>query len=216
MYNLITDNKSSSSRPSAAMLDSQTRSLEETLSVWKTLESPPNLLVYPLEHQYTPRNLRLSSLKGVDCPRAFCLADSCDKLGEFYLFFAHFEELKRWPNYECDESDVIHKRYLTHVCSRQGVELSAQDVPIDRTSLLKPIDYGRGPDYRVGGEYLGNQHSDIEETYSDAVSYLKPKQPNITSMTMLTMVVRCVSLSRQIPCTPLFSTLVLLKAYMKV
>lgn len=189
-YNLIADKKGPS--PSASGLVSQTQSLVEALSTRKTLEYPPGFLIYPLEHQYTARNLCLSGLKGVDLQRVRCLANSCDRHGESYLFLAQFDKLEIWDNCKGDESDVTDQRYLSHVCTLDGFELSTADVPVDETSLLKSISYdGRDPDSRFGGEYLGNEQPDLEETYSDTVSSLKPKQRNIKNITMLTMVVYC-------------------------
>lgn len=187
MYNLIIDCESS--RLSASVLDSQIQSLVETLSSWEMLQYPPDFLVYPLNHQYTPRNLRLSSLKGLDYQRARCLADSCDRHGKFYLFLAQLELW--WPNDESGESDTNCRRYLYHVCSLEGFELSPFEVDIDKTSLLKSINYNRNPDLRVGGKYTGNEHAAIEETYSDTVSFPKSsKQRNIIGMTMLTRFVQ--------------------------
>lgn len=171
------------------MLDSQIQSLVEALSPWETLQYPPDFLVYPLDHQYTPRNLCLSSLKGLDYQHARCLADSCDRHGKFYLFLAQLDKYRCWPNDEDGRSNLTRRTYLHHVCSLEGFELSPLEVDIDRTSLLDSINYKRDPDFRAGGEYMGNQHEDIEETYSDMVSFLMSKQRNITSMTMLTMVV---------------------------
>ncbi len=155
------------------------------------LQCPPDFLVYPLNHQYTPRNLCLSSLKGLDYQHARCLADSCDRHGKFYLFLAQLDKFKCWPNDEDGESNMTRRRYLHHVCSLEGFELSPFEVDIDKTSLLNSIDYERDPDFRGGGEYLGNQHGEIEETYSDMVSFLKSKQRNMTGMTTLTMFVQC-------------------------
>jgi len=188
-YNLVIDHDSS--RLSASVLDSQIQSLVEALSTWERLPNPPDFLVYPLDHQYTPRNLRLSSLKGLDYQRARCLADSCDRYGESYLFLAQLDKCKIWPNDEDGESNMARQRYLYHVCSLEGFELSPLEVDINKTSLLSSISYDRDPDFRGGGEYIGNQHGEIEETYSDMVSFLKPKQRNITSMTMLIIVVYC-------------------------
>jgi hypothetical protein len=84
---------------------------------------------------------------------------------------------------------MTRRTYLHHVCSLEGFELSPFEVGIDKNSLLDSISYERDPNFRAGGEFLGNQHGDIEETYSDMVSFLKSKQRNITSITMLIMFV---------------------------
>ncbi|KAF2785805.1 hypothetical protein K505DRAFT_261308 [Melanomma pulvis-pyrius CBS 109.77] len=186
-YNLIIDYDDS--RLSASVLDSQIQSLVQVLSHWETLQYPPDFLVYPLDHQYTLRNLRLSSLKGLDYQRARCLADSCDRHGKFSLFLAQLDKYKRWPNDEDGKFNMTRRTYLQHVCSLEGFELSPLETDIDRTSLLDSINYEREPDFRGGGEYMGNQHEDMEETYSDMVIFPMSNQRNITSMTMLIMVV---------------------------
>jgi hypothetical protein len=161
----------------------------EALSIRKTLEHPPGFLIYPLEHQYTKRNLCLSGLKGIDMQRVRYLANCCDRHGESYLFLAQFDKLKIRDNCNGEESD---ERYLLNVCTLDGLRLSTADVSVDEISLLKSISYnGRLPDSRTGGEYLGNEQPQLEETYSDTVSSLKPKQRNIKNITMLTMLVYC-------------------------
>jgi hypothetical protein len=188
------------------VLDSQTESLVEALSSWEKLASPPKFLVHPLNHQYTLRNLRLSSLKGLDYQRARCLADSCDRHGEFYLFLAQLDKYKSWPNDEEGECNQTRRRYLHHVCSLEGFELSPIEVDIEKTSLLASINYEREPDFRGGGEYWGNQHNDMEETYSDMVRFLKSKQRNITSIKMLTMLQVLVIVRADSLHAPLFGT----------
>ncbi|KAK2589674.1 hypothetical protein QQS21_012650 [Conoideocrella luteorostrata] len=76
---------------------------------------------------------------------------------------------KYWINREDGESDTSRWRYLHQVCNLDGFELSPLNVDIDETSLLNPISYKRDPDYRTGGEYIGNQHEEMEEIYSDMV-----------------------------------------------
>jgi hypothetical protein len=158
------------------VLDSQIESLVQSLSNWENLQSPPYSLAYPLVHQYTARNLSLSSLKGHDYQYARCLADSCARHGRFYLFLAQLEMYTSWPNDESSEDASIHdrQRFLSHVCDLEGFRLSSVNVDISNTFLLDRISYtDREPDTRTGGEYVGNQHMDFEETYSDRVSMSK-------------------------------------------
>lgn len=186
MYNLVSDYEC----PSASMLHSQTESLVEALSSWETLQSPPDFLIYPLNHQYAPTDLRLSSLKGLDYHRVHCLGDSCNQHGGFYLFLAQLDKRKIWPNDEDSEFDITCRKYLHHVSSLEGFELSPQKVDVDKVLLLKSISCERDPDIRTGRQYSGNQWEKIwERIESNAVSFLKPKQCDITSTTMLTIVV---------------------------
>ncbi|KAM5347057.1 hypothetical protein ACJ41O_010062 [Fusarium nematophilum] len=106
------------------------------------------------------------------------LADSCARHGRFYLFLAQLEMYDSWPNCEEGENEWNHTRgmYLHHVCNLEGFEVSPLQGNIAETSLLCPISYDqRDPDTRAGGDYLGNQHADIEETYSDTVVLIVPE-----------------------------------------
>lgn len=171
-YNLIrviTDNENS--RTSATVLDSQILNLKNALSSWETQQYPPDCLVYGLEHQYTPKDLRLSCLKGRDYGRANCLANICNQHRKYYVFLAQMDMRESWRDDENDEYYVKRRSYLHHVCSLKGFELSPLKVEIDETSLLNSISYRkRDPDSRVGGGYLGNRYADFVETYSDTVS----------------------------------------------
>lgn len=163
--------------PSASALDSQTKNLVQALSLWEMLEYRPDFLLYPLDHQYTQRNLRLSSLKGLDYQRARCLADSCDRHGEFYLLLAQQNKCKTWYNDEGGEADMTRRTYLDNVRSLEGFVLSNETVNVDKSTLLVPINYhDRNPDYRGGGEYMGNSHAEMEENYEDMVRSLKSMQ----------------------------------------
>lgn len=153
------------------MLDSQISGLVNALSLWGKQQYPPDFFVYALDDQYTLRNLRLSCLKDRDYRRARCLADSCNQHGKFYLFLAQLDMLESWPNDENDEHYVTEQRYLRHVHSLQGFELSPLKVEIDRTSLLNSISYHeRNPDSRGGGKFTGKNCNDFVEIYSNTVS----------------------------------------------
>ncbi|KAJ8121557.1 hypothetical protein ONZ43_g2019 [Nemania bipapillata] len=173
-YNLIHGSKSPC--PLASVLDSQTQSLVQVLSGWEKLESPPVLMAYRLSHLYTPRSLALSCLKGRDYQRVRCLADSCAKHEKFYLFLAQFDYYKRWPNDE-GEDDISDRATLKHVCDLEGSQLSPLCTDMSKSIFLDPVIYDdREPHSRVGGEYTGNQHQDIEETYSDTVALIVPEE----------------------------------------
>lgn len=144
----------------------------QSLSQWETLQPSPQFLVYPLDHQYTARSLGLSSLKGADFQRINCLASSCVILGKFFLFLAQLELMKTWPNDECGdyESNRKSQRNLHHICNLEGSQLSPLKVEVQNSTLLRQVSYNnRQPDARTGGEYVGNQHRNFHETYSDAV-----------------------------------------------
>ena len=171
-YNLIHDSKSAC--PSASVLNSQTLSLVQALSKWENLESRPHLLAYPLSHLYTSRNLSLSCLKGHDYQRARCLAESCAANGKFHLLLAQFDLCKSSSNDENSEGGSCLERSIHHVCDIEGFSLSPVNVSLSNSDFLQPITYaGRARDTRTGGEYVGNQLVDFEDTYSDTVSLSK-------------------------------------------
>jgi uncharacterized protein (DUF1684 family) len=88
------------------------------------------------------------------------------------------------------EEDKTRRTYLDNVSSLEGFELSNETVDIDKSALLVSINYyDRDPDYRAGGEYMGNQHLEIEENYEDMVSSLKSMQRDITNMTILIILI---------------------------
>ncbi|KAK1248320.1 hypothetical protein MKX08_006540 [Trichoderma sp. CBMAI-0020] len=144
MYNLIIDHKSSE-LPSASALEAQTQCLVESLTSWQTLQSPPDFLIYPLDHPYAPIDLRLSSLKGLDDQRTRCLADSCNQHGEFCLLFARFSKYMTIPDNNGGESCMDCWQSLHQVCSLRGINLSQLKVDVDKVLPLKSVNYVRVP-----------------------------------------------------------------------
>ena len=76
------------------------------------------------------------------------------------------------PNYEEDERETNSQLYLTHIVDLGGFSLSVhQSLVIDEAFLLEEIfDSDRDPDTQFGGEFMGNQHADINQFYNDSVS----------------------------------------------
>ncbi|KAI1772970.1 hypothetical protein F4818DRAFT_129646 [Hypoxylon cercidicola] len=178
-YNLIHD-EAGSSCPSASVLDSQTEQLVQALSLWRDHMSMPSFLAYPLSHQYTTKYLGLAHLKGHDYDRARHLAAGCARHGGFYLFLAHVEVTKSWVNDEEGDNTIQYQRTLHTVGNLDGVKLSHLHVSLAKGYLLDsmyhPDEYNRDPDSRWGGEYIGNQHAEFEETYLDRVLIIVPKE----------------------------------------
>lgn len=194
--------------PSASAMNAQIKRLTRTLSSWESLQSPPAFLAYPLAHQYTLRSLSLASLKGIDYFHALYLVNGCAQHGGFYAFLA---QINMHELVECefdDGSRENRRQYLHRIFDLEGTELypikdspseketelypmkdSQSEKELEKTSLLRPINYSeRAADSRVGGGYMGNQHADVEEVYSDVVSILQPRRYGKINMALLTFV----------------------------
>ncbi|KAL8719246.1 MAG: hypothetical protein Q9225_003731 [Loekoesia sp. 1 TL-2023] len=154
-YNLI--NESEDPYRSATALDARIGDFVQTLTRWQKLEDDPQYLAYPLDHQYTDRDLRLARLKGDDYHRARHVAQSCAAHGEFYTLLANMSMHITNQNDESDqeeESELI----LSHIVDLEGLDLSIyRSLTISDTLLLQGGSYSdREPDVQRGGNYLGN------------------------------------------------------------
>ena len=140
---------------------------------WQNLEDVPQYLAYPLDHQYTDRDLRLARLKGDDYPRARHVAQSCAVHGEFYILLANMSMHITDPNNESEEPEES-ELLLSHIVDLEGFTLSIYDsLKISDTLLLQGISYSdREPDVQRGGNYMGNQYAEIDQFFKDSVSAL--------------------------------------------
>ena len=140
---------------------------------WQNLEDVPQYLAYPLDHQYTDRDLRLARLKGDDYPRARHVAQSCAVHGEFYILLANMSMHITDPNDENEEPEES-ELLLSHIVDLEGFTLSIYDsLKISDTLLLQGISYSdREPDVQRGGNYMGNQYAEIDQFFKDSVSAL--------------------------------------------
>ncbi len=128
--------------------------------------------MWPLEYKYTNQGLRLAHLKGDDYNRVRHVSQSCREDGEFYVFLANMEMHVNDPNHEEEERETASQLYLTHLVDLGGFSLSVhQSLVIDETALLEEtFDSDRDPDTQLGGEFMGNQHAEIDQFYNDSVS----------------------------------------------
>ena len=169
MYNLIHNSKNPDL--SASTLDTQIGDFAKTLRQWR--RSGDNFFAYALEHQYTDVGLRLSQLKGDDYHRVCQVTQSCAQTHEFYVLLASIEMCITNMNCE-EETESESKLRLTRIVNLEGFNLlvySALSIP--ETKLLQEEFYcDRDPDTQCGGEYMGNQHAEIEQFFKDSVSEL--------------------------------------------
>ncbi|KAL8943295.1 MAG: hypothetical protein Q9211_001042, partial [Gyalolechia sp. 1 TL-2023] len=168
-YNLI--NTSPTAYGSASALDARIGRLTQALTRWQNLDDGPEFLVYPFNHQYTDRNLKLALLKGDDYHRARHVAQSCAAHGEFYLLLANMEMCITDPNSDEQEGEQSVLS-LFNIVDLQGLNLSIHDTRVisDR-HLLHGSSYGdREPDVQRGGNYLGNHYAEIDQFFKDSAS----------------------------------------------
>ncbi|KAL2057964.1 hypothetical protein ABVK25_001581 [Lepraria finkii] len=174
-YNLI--NESKDPYRSASALDARTGHFAQALTRWQNLEDVPQYLAYPLDHQYTDRDLRLARLKGDDYPRARHVAQSCAVHGEFYILLANMSMHITDPNDENEEPEES-ELLLSHIVDLEGFTLSIYDsLKISDTLLLQGISYSdREPDVQRGGNYMGNQYAEIDQFFKDSVMIIVPSR----------------------------------------
>ena len=168
-YNLL--HASPNTTQSAQVLDKQVAKLGRTLKSWENLDPGPVALCYCLAHQYTMSGLKMRTLKGSDYPRVRCLAEACRKSGNFCVFLTSLQMVESMMNDEGGEEDKETTFGLRHVSDLRGF-LLAENVAIAEEELLPQglFHEDREPDRQFGGEYLGNQHNEIERAYQNSVS----------------------------------------------
>ena len=148
--------------------------LRQTLMQWRDSGDGSQCFVYPLDHQYTDRGLRLAQLKGDDYHRARHVAQGCAEGHDFYVLLANMELCVTDPNAEEEEPEKERELRLTHIVDLEGSGLSLYSaLSIPETTLLQQvIDVERDPDVQRGGEYWGNQHTEIEQFFKNSVNAL--------------------------------------------
>ncbi|KAL8731000.1 MAG: hypothetical protein Q9166_003651 [cf. Caloplaca sp. 2 TL-2023] len=167
-YNLI--NHSPGPPRSASALDARIGQFTQALTRWQDLQDEPYYLAYPLDHQYTDRDLKLTHLKGDDFYRARHVAQSCEAHGKYYMLLGNMEMCITNQNgeEEMEEEAVLS---LDHIVDPQGFDLLiASTRTISTTNLLRGKSYeDREPDAQRGGNYLGNQYAEIDQFFKDSV-----------------------------------------------
>ncbi|KAL8838115.1 MAG: hypothetical protein Q9170_002256 [Blastenia crenularia] len=171
-YNLI--NGSQGSSRSASALDARIGEFTQALTTWQDLTGAPRYLAYPLDHQYTNRDLKLAHLKGNDFYRAHHVAQSCAAHGEYYMLLGNMEMCITDRNDE-EEMEKESALSLFQIVDPQGYDLINSTIEISTTNLLRGESYeDRAPDVQRGGNYLGNQYAEIDQFFRDSVLILVP------------------------------------------
>ncbi|KAL9123997.1 MAG: hypothetical protein Q9217_006630, partial [Psora testacea] len=175
-YNLI--NESEDPYQSASALDERIGHFTQRLTRWQTLKDAPQFLAYPLDHQYTDRDLRLARLKGEDYHRARYVAQSCAMHGEFYVLLANMAMHITDPNDENESEEGESELLLSHIVDLEGSNLSVHvSLTISESLLLRGISYSdREPDVHRGGNYMGNQYAEIDQIFKDSVMIIVPSR----------------------------------------
>jgi hypothetical protein len=124
-------------------------------------------LCYALDHQYTVASLNLANLKGDDYNRARYVADGCREAGGFCVLLANLSMVVTFPNDEGDDDRKSHLQ-LNRIVDMEGFVLK-ESLLISTDYLLQNLYHSRDPDSQTGGEYMGNQHADIDQIYNDTV-----------------------------------------------
>ncbi|KAL8994600.1 MAG: hypothetical protein Q9169_005479 [Polycauliona sp. 2 TL-2023] len=172
-YNFV-DQSQAPSR-SASALDLPIQNFTQTLARWQDLKNSPLYLAYPLDHQYTNRHLKLSHLKGDDLYRARHIARSCAAHGLFHVFLGNMEMCITDPNNE-EEEEEVSVLSLCRVVSPAGFDLTIHDtLDLSTTNLSRGASYeDRRPDVPRGGNYVGNQYTEIDQFFKDSVLVMVP------------------------------------------
>ncbi|KAL8893888.1 MAG: hypothetical protein Q9192_004827, partial [Flavoplaca navasiana] len=166
-YNLI--NHTPGPPGSASALDARISQFTEALTQWQDLQDEPDYLAYPLNYQYTDRNLKLAHLKGDDFYRARHVAQSCEAHGKYYMLLGNMEMCITNQNGE-EEMEDEAMLSLDRLVDPQGFNLligSTRRISTD--NLLHGESYeDREPDTQRGGNYLGNQYAEIDQFFKDS------------------------------------------------
>ncbi|KAL8855247.1 MAG: hypothetical protein Q9198_010874, partial [Flavoplaca austrocitrina] len=168
-YNLI--NHTLGSPNSASALDARIGQFTQALTRWQELVEEPYYLAYPLDHQYTDRDLKLAQLKGDDFYRARHIAQGCEAHGEYYMLLGNMEMCITNQNGEVEEKEEA-MLLLDRLVDPQGFNLLiGSTLRISTDNLLRGESYeDREPDTQRGGNYLGNQYAEIDQFFKDSVS----------------------------------------------
>ncbi|KAL8669092.1 MAG: hypothetical protein Q9168_006301 [Polycauliona sp. 1 TL-2023] len=167
-YNLI--NQSPDTPRSASALAAELGQFTEALTRWQNLENEPHYLAYPLNHQYTNRDLKLACLKGDDFYRACHVAQSCEAHGAYYMILGNMEmRISSSGDYEnVEEEEAVLS--LDHIVDAQGYDLLISSTrSISTANLLCGGSYeDRDPDVQHEGGYMGNEYAENEQLFKDS------------------------------------------------
>ncbi|KAH7092044.1 hypothetical protein FB567DRAFT_588356 [Paraphoma chrysanthemicola] len=166
-YNLV--QPETAPKQTAAALDASHEKLEKLLRTWIEECPQTKLFEYPLEHQYTPSNLSLKSLKGQDAAKGRYLQALCANTGS-YWFLAKMTKSRE------------EKDYLLP----SGKTISLDLRSIQKDNILADPDalyMNRSADSEDEGEYTGNENMPTAYRYHNTVAVLARKDYVISRFT---------------------------------
>ena len=166
--------------------------LIQALAKWRNVQRGLECIGYALKHQYTGAGLRLSKLKGEDYYCARHVVDACHQAGGFCVLLASMEKIVTFPNDVGGEDYKTSELLLTDVRDLEGFTLSKSLVISEDVLLDQGLYDSRDYDHRHGGEYMGNQHAEIDHIYNNTVG----AQGNVNSFISLTLARSCLSFER--------------------
>jgi predicted 2-oxoglutarate/Fe(II)-dependent dioxygenase YbiX len=165
---------------------------------------PPNRLAYLLDHQYTPRALKWSRLKGADASRVSLLREAANRadceailaLADVKTTHSAFKDgyRRRWDDdYDEDEYDVDDgsgddTRYeiqelidsevaLTHWTGLDGTRLEETSLPVEGTEVCASTPTGDLEPYSSDYEgYMGNWGNTLDRWYHRAAVVVWPRE----------------------------------------
>jgi hypothetical protein len=166
---------------------------------------PPNRLVYLLDHEYTPRALKWSRLKGADAGRVSLLRQAADRAGceavlaladvktthsavedDDYRYGGRWEDDYDEDEYE-DDDDGDGTRYeiqelidsevaLTHWTGPDGTRLEETSLSVDRDEVCASTETGDLVPYSSEYEgYMGNWGNTMDRWYHRAAVVVWPR-----------------------------------------
>jgi hypothetical protein len=163
-YNLVQDTKTP--RQSAAALDESHARLEKLLKAWQYNFDYIDMLVYPLEHQYTDASLCLRNLKGQDAAKGQSLNNACSANGFNWFLSTMTRETE--DAYDCEEELTLS---LNHLITPSGGNIKI-NMEVNQEDILAEEFYEeRSPDSEDEGEYIGNEGMINTYRYHDTVSH---------------------------------------------
>lgn len=117
----------------------------------------------------------MGRLKGEDYHRARYVADACNKADDFCFLLASMQKVVTWVN---DEGGKEAKKveHLLRIVDIEGFALIESLRIAERILVVEDLYDDRNPDAQDRGEYLGNSHDDISQTYNDSVGGLLKAQ----------------------------------------
>lgn len=156
-------------------------------------EEPPEKVIYPLEHAYSPAELGFGTLKGVDAAVAGLLDSVAPQAGcDLHLALVSIKETgsaeqvyssyrSRYRRHDSEEFEVleVHERseHLKEWRRADGEPVALGEIPVEAGELSPPDAFeDMEPDEEHFHEATGNEGASFDRTYYRAALVLWPRQ----------------------------------------